>query len=162
MIVRGIEGALTVLRDVEKGAFAAEALRKIWHDIEPAERKLAATLSYTTLRKLGLWRHLLSRYCKRPVESLNAETLSVLLPGIAGVLELEHFKPGVLVNALVQRVKKIKDADGNARESSLVNAVLHTIMREAPAYIESLRKSTALRRRACPVGSQRSGTPTSA
>ena len=150
--MRGIEGALTVLRDVEKGAFAAEALRKIWHSIEPTERKLAATLSYATLRKLGLWRHLLSRYCKRPIESLNAATISVLLPGIAGVMELEHFKPGVLVNALVQRVKNIKDADGNARESALVNAVLHTVMREAPAYVESLRKSTALRDQALAAG----------
>ena len=150
--MRGIEGALTVLHDVERGAFAAEALRKIWRDIEPTERSLAATLSYTTLRKLGLWRHLLSRYCKRPLESLDAETVSVLLLGIAGVLELEHFKPGVLVNALVQRVKRGRDANAGARDSALVNAVLHTVMRDAPRYIESLRRSTALRDQALASG----------
>jgi 16S rRNA (cytosine967-C5)-methyltransferase len=67
-------------------------------------------------------------------------------------MELEHFKPGVLVNALVQRAKNIRSADGSAREASLVNAVLRAVMREAPPYVESLRKSTALRDQALAAG----------
>jgi 16S rRNA (cytosine967-C5)-methyltransferase len=141
-----------MLRGVEKGAFASEVLRRIWRDVEPAERKLAATLSYAVLRKLGLWRHLLSRCCKRPAESLNPATVSILLTGIAGVMDLEHFKPGVLVNALVQKAKNVGDEGGGSREGALVNAVLRTVMREAPAYVESLSKSTALRDQALAAG----------
>lgn len=150
--MRGIEGALAVLDEVEKGAFASEALRKIWPDVIPTERKLTATLVYVTLRRLGLWKHLLAKYCKRQTESLHPQTVAVLTAGIAGVLELEHFKPGVLVNAMVQRVKHIKDQAGESRESSLVNAVLHTVMREAPDYIQSLCESSALRDQALAYG----------
>jgi 16S rRNA (cytosine967-C5)-methyltransferase len=81
---------------------------------------------------------------------LNRETALCLVVGIAGVLELEHFKPGVLVNALVQRVKTAARED--SREASLVNAVLHTIMEEAPAYIENIKSSQALRDQALAFG----------
>lgn len=145
--MRGIEGALAVLAEVERGAFAAESLRKLWPEIVPTERKLAATLAYCALRRMGLWRHLLARYCRRPAESLGQTTAAVLTAGIAGVLELEHFKPGVLVNALVQTVKRETPAD-----VPLVNAVLHTIMDEAPAYIERLRSSAAMRDQALAAG----------
>lgn len=150
--MRGIEGALVVLDEVENGAFASEALRKVWADVIPAERKLTATLVYITLRRLGLWRHLLAKYCKRQTGSLHHQTTAVLIAGIAGVLELEHFKPGVLVNAMVQRVKHIKDQSGESREAALVNAVLHTVMRDAPEYIQSLRESSALRDQALAYG----------
>lgn len=150
--MRGIEGALSVLDEVEKGAFASESLRKAWPEIVPAERKLTATLVYIVLRRQGLWRHLLAKYCKRSPESLRPKTVAVLTTGIAGVLELEHFKPGVLVNALVQQVKHIKDAEGVSRESALVNAVLRTVMREAPAYVQSLKESPALRDQALAYG----------
>lgn len=150
--MRGIEGALVVLDEVEKGVFASEALRKVWLDVIPTERKLTASLVYLTLRRLGLWRHLLAKYCKRPTESLHPQTIAVLTVGIAGVIELEHFNPGVLVNALVQRVKHIKDQSGEARESALVNAVLRTVMREAPEYIQSLCESSALRDQALAYG----------
>jgi 16S rRNA (cytosine967-C5)-methyltransferase len=156
--MRGIEGALLVLDEVEKGAFAAEALRRVWKDVSPTERKLTASLVYVTLRRMGLWKHLLARYCKRPLDSLHPRTLSVMAPGIAGVLELKHFKPGVLVNALVQHVKSIKDDSRESgesqgkRESALVNAVLHTVMEKAPAYIESLLEAPALRDQALALG----------
>lgn len=150
--MRGIEGALLVLEEVEKGAFAAESLRKLWSEIEPTERKLTATLVYITLRRQGLWKHLLGKYCKRPLETLNRQTMSVLIVGIAGVLDLKHFKPGVLVNALVQNVKHIKDEDGVAREAALVNAVLHTVIDKAPHYIETLKKAPALRDQALAHG----------
>lgn len=150
--MRGIEGALLVLEDVESGAFAAESLRKKWQDIVPSERKLTATIVYLTLRRLGLWRHLLARYCKRPLESLSPKTISTLLPGIAGVLELRHFKPGVLVNALVQKTK-LDDRRSDAQsDAALVNAVLHTVMDHAPSYVERLRSSPALRDQALGYG----------
>jgi 16S rRNA (cytosine967-C5)-methyltransferase len=72
--------------------------------------------------------------------------------GIAGALELEHFEPGVLINALVQGVKESgcgNDADG---ESRLVNAVLRAVMSKAPAYIERLSASSAMRDQALVLG----------
>ena len=148
--MRGIDGALSVMNDVERGMFASESLRHTLRDIEPAERKLASSLVYVTLRRMGLWKHLLAKFCRRPVASLNRETAMCLVVGIAGVLELEHFKPGVLVNALVQRVKNAARED--SREAPLVNAVLHTIMEEAPSYIENIKSSQALRDQALAFG----------
>lgn len=150
--MRGIEGALMVLSEVEKGSFASEALRKTWPAIVPTERKLTATLVYITLRRQGLWKHLLAKYCKRPANAMKPQTAAALTVGIAGVLELEHFKPGVLVNALVQQVRHIKDESGAPRESALVNAVLRAVIRDAPDYIQSLRESSALRDQALACG----------
>ncbi|MDR1651566.1 MAG: RsmB/NOP family class I SAM-dependent RNA methyltransferase [Synergistaceae bacterium] len=147
--MRGIEGALKVLVDVERGMFASESLRRAQRDIEPAERKLAASLVYITLRRRGLWRHLLGRYCRRPVSSLGSDTLLSLEAGIAGVLELQHFKPGVLVNALVQMTK---NSPGSSGDASLVNAVLHSVMESAPPYVEKLRNSAELRDQALGFG----------
>ena len=148
--MRGIEGALKVLEDVERGIFASESLRRTLRDIEPAERKLASTIVYITLRRMGLWKHILTRFCKKPPASLSKDTLLCLTAGTAGVLELRNFKPGVLVNALVQRVKN--NASDDSREPALVNAVLHTVMEEAPRYIERLEASPALRDQALAFG----------
>jgi 16S rRNA (cytosine967-C5)-methyltransferase len=148
--MRGIEGALRVLRDSEGGMFASESLRHTLKDVEPAERKLASTIVYITLRRLALWRHLLGKYCKKPVKSLDRETVLSMTAGIAGVLELRNFKPGVLVSALVQRAKDSLGAD--SREPALINAVLHTVMENAPAYIEKLRASSELRDQALGFG----------
>jgi 16S rRNA (cytosine967-C5)-methyltransferase len=73
-----------------------------------------------------------------------------LLAGIAGVMELQHFEPGVLVSALVEMAKK--RSGGLSREPGLINAVLHSVMEEAPAYVESLRSSPALRDQALCYG----------
>jgi 16S rRNA (cytosine967-C5)-methyltransferase len=148
--MRGIEGALKVLGEVERGAFASESLRRTLCDIEPAERKLASTIVYLTLRRMGLWKHLLAKFCRRPVTSLGKGAVLSLIAGIAGVLELKHFKPGALVNALVERAKNAPDAE--SREPALINAVLHTVMEDAPNYVERLRTSAELRDQALGFG----------
>jgi 16S rRNA (cytosine967-C5)-methyltransferase len=148
--MRGIEGALKALAEVERGAFASESLRHVLRDIEPAERKLASTIVYAALRRMGLWRHLLAKFCRRHPSTLSKDTALSLTVGIAGVLELKNFKPGVLVNALVQRAKNLSGAE--SREPALINAVLHTVMEEAPPYIERLRASTELRDQALAFG----------
>jgi 16S rRNA (cytosine967-C5)-methyltransferase len=140
--MRGIECALAVLAQSERGAFASEALRRALRDVEPSERKLASSIVYLTLRRKGLWKHLLSKYCRKPANSLSPETATSLLAGIAGVMELQHFEPGVLVNALVEMAKA--RSGGFPREPGLINAVLHSVMEEAPAYVENLRSSPSL------------------
>jgi 16S rRNA (cytosine967-C5)-methyltransferase len=149
--MRGIEGALKVLNEVERGAFASEALRRLPDDIGPKERKLASTLVYLTLRRLGLWKHILGKYCRRPVKSMRSDTVLSLVAGIAGVLELKHFGQGALVSALVERVRRA-DGGASAGDSALVNAVLHAVIEKAPGYIEELRASTALRDLALGLG----------
>lgn len=139
--MRGVEGAIKVLQEVSGGAFASEVLRKNWEKITPKERSLTATLVYATLRRQGLWKHLLMKYCKRPVHLLDSYTYNVLIMGIAGLTELRYFVPGVLVNALIQRLK----AEGKELDVGLANAIFHTIMREAPSYLHSLRKSASIR-----------------
>ena len=63
--MRGIEAALQVYGEVREGAFAAESLRKLYTDIAPSDRVLAATLVYCTLRRQSLWRNIMLKYCKR-------------------------------------------------------------------------------------------------
>ena len=44
--MRGLEAALSIYGEVQKGAFASEALRRVYNDIAPGDRKLTATLLY--------------------------------------------------------------------------------------------------------------------
>lgn len=139
--MRGIEAALQVYGEVCNGAFAAEALRKIYTNIAPSDRTLAATLIYCSLRRQGLWKHLLMRYCKRSPKDIPALTNSALIVGIAGIIELRYFALPVLINGLVQAIKTA----GEERDIALVNAVLHTVADEAKPYLAELKKSSALR-----------------
>jgi len=139
--MRGIEAALQVYGEACDGAFAAEALRKVYTHIAVSDRKLAATLVYCSLRRQGLWKHLLMRYCRRNLKEINTLTHNALIVGIAGIVELRYFALPVLVNGLVQAIKSA----GLEKDISLVNAVLHTVADEAKPYLEELKKSSALR-----------------
>lgn len=139
--MRGVEAALCVLKEVEKGAFASESLRRISESMSPEERTLASTLVYAVIRRQGLWRHLIGRYCRRSVHEISPMALNALVVGTAGILELRHFRQGVLVNALLQALKASKAAP----EVGLVNAVLHAVAEKAPSYLETLSKSASLR-----------------
>jgi len=129
--MRGIEAALRVYGEVNEGAFAAEALRKIYTDIAPSDRVLAATLVYCSLRREGLWKHLLMKYCRRNTKDMSALTRDALIVGIAGIVELKYFALPVLINGLVQAIK----SNGEDRDIGLVNAVLHTVADEAKPYL---------------------------
>ncbi|MCW1713100.1 MULTISPECIES: RsmB/NOP family class I SAM-dependent RNA methyltransferase [Synergistaceae] len=139
--MRGIEAALRVYGEVNEGAFAAEALRKLYTDIAPSDRVLAATLVYCSLRRQGLWKHLLMKYCRRNTKEMSVLTHDALIVGIAGIVELRYFALPVLINGLVQAIK----SNGEDRDIGLVNAVLHTVADEAKPYLAELKKSSALR-----------------
>lgn len=139
--MRGIEAALQIYGEVENGAFAAEALRKLYTNIAPSDRVLTGTLVYCSLRRQGLWKHLLLKYCKRNARELPALTSNALIIGIAGIVELRYFALPVLINGVVQAIK----AHGDERDIALVNAVLHTVADEAKDYLTELKKSSALR-----------------
>lgn len=139
--MRGIEAALQIYGEVSEGAFAAESLRKLYKEISPKDRVLTATLVYSSLRRQGLWKHLLLKYCKRNARELSPITQNALIIGIAGIVELRYFALPVLINAIVQAVK----SNGCERDISLVNAVLHTVADEAKTHLAELKKSGALR-----------------
>ncbi len=139
--MRGIEAALRVYGEVNEGAFAAEALRKLYTDIAPSDRVLSATLVYCSLRRQGLWKHLLMKYCRRNTKDMSALTHNALIIGIAGIVELKYFALPVLINGLVQAIK----SNGEDRDIGLVNAVLHTVADEAKPYLAELKKGSALR-----------------
>lgn len=140
--MRGIEAALKIHKEVnDEGAFAAEALRRVYTDISPADRKLTATLVYCSLRREGLWRHLLMHFSKRGVRDIAPITYNALIVGIAGIIELKYFALPVLVNGIIQSIK----AGGAEIDAGFVNAILHTVAAEAPKYLATLKKSSALR-----------------
>lgn len=139
--MRGLEAALSVYGEVRNGAFASEALRKVYNNIAPGDRKLAATLLYCTLRRQTLWKTMLLKFCKRNPRDLSELTTNVLMIGIAGIIELKYFALPVLINGLVQAVKN----GGEERSIGLVNAVLHTVADEGQTFLSTLGKSSALR-----------------
>ncbi|EHL63632.1 RsmB/NOP family class I SAM-dependent RNA methyltransferase [Cloacibacillus evryensis] len=139
--MRGLEAALTIYGEVQNGAFASEALRKVYNNIAPGDRKLAATLVYCTLRRQSLWKTVLLKYCKRNPRDLSPLATNALMIGIAGIVELKYFALPVLINGLVQAIKN----GGEAKDIGLVNAVLHTVADDAHKFIDGLKKSSALR-----------------
>lgn len=141
VFMRGIEAALECRREVRKGAFAAEALRKVGAQLDPPDRVLASSLLYATSRRESLWKHLLGLFLRKPLHALSAETADVLMVGAAGLVELRHFSPQVLVSALVEHVK----AGRFPHEAGLVNAVLRRVNEDAPRVLEKLGSSADAR-----------------
>ena len=139
--MRGLEAALSLYGEVKEGAFASEALRKVYNNIAPNDRKLAATLLYCTLRRQTLWKTMMLKFCKRNPRGLSELTTNTLMVGIAGIIELKYFALPVLINGLVQAVKN----GGEENNIGLVNAVLHTVADEGQRFLDGLGKSSALR-----------------
>ena len=138
--MRGIEAALQVCLEVSAGAFASETLRKLYPDINSGDRDVAALLVYCTLRRQGLWKHLMLKYCKRNARALSFRTQTALTIGIAGLVELKHFAAPVLINAVLQAVKA-SGRENDVNDVKTVHAVLRSVSEEAPAYLEKLKKA---------------------
>ncbi|MEA3507737.1 MAG: RsmB/NOP family class I SAM-dependent RNA methyltransferase [Synergistota bacterium] len=135
--MRGIETALLIWRDVNRGHFASEAIRKRTADLPDAERTLAATLVYAALRRASLWRYMAKKMTGRSLGNLKPETGDAIVMGIAGVTELRNFESGPLVNALVDYVKRRK----SPKDAGMVNAVLRRAGSEGPAMLKKMLKS---------------------
>lgn len=139
--MRGIEAALECRREVRRGAFASEVLRKMGGAVEAPERTLASSLLYAVSRKESLWKHLLGLFLRKPLHTLSSETADALLVGAAGLVELRHFSPSVLVSALVGQVK----AGKSPYDAALVNAVLRRVAQEGPGILEKIARSADVR-----------------
>ena len=141
--MRGLEAVINLyseVKDEAKSTFASEALRRVYNDITPGDRRLTATLLYCVLRRETLWKTVLQKYCKRNLASLEPVTRNALMIGVAGIFELKHFALPVLINGLVAAVKNA----GRADDAPLVNAVLHTVAEEGNKLLRALQKSSEL------------------
>lgn len=166
--MRGIEGALLVIEETRKGRFASEALRRL-KGMEAGDASLASSLVYAALRRQEMWRAVFEMSLKggpkdgaRPERaprqgrerskdksaSLPPLVRDCLLLGTAGLLDLHHFAGGVLVNALLDRLK----ARSMGRWVPLVNAVLRDVGEQGRARAEALRRSPELADRALWAG----------
>lgn len=139
--MRGVEASLLVWRDISSGSFASEALRKRTEKLENGERMLASSLVFAALRRASLWKHIARTMTSRPLGSLSPAAGDALVVGIAGVTELRTFSPRVLVNAMVEWVK----ANGDGRESGMINAVLRRAVEEGPKVLSSMKKSKSIK-----------------
>ncbi len=142
--MRGIEAALHVLTDVSKGRFASESLRRVSNHMTEGDRILASTLIYAVLRRQTLWRKISETFLRHPFDSLSWPTRHALVVGTAGILELKHFSPQVLVSALVDEVKR----KGQQNESRIVNAVLHRVEERGHIVMEEIHRSTSFQDKA--------------
>lgn len=141
--MRGIEAALQVCMEVSAGAFASEVLRKLYPEINSGDRDVAALLTYCTLRRQGLWRHLMLKYCRRDARKLSFRTQMALTIGIAGLVELKHFAAPVLINAVLQAVKA-SGRENDLNDVKTVHAVLRSVSDEAAEYIDTLRRAASV------------------
>ncbi len=141
--MRGIEAALNVCLEVSAGGFASEALRKLYPEINSGDRDVAALLVYCTLRRQGLWKHLMLKYCKRNARALSFRTQTALMIGIAGLTELKHFAAPVLINAVLQAVKA-SGREKDIQDVKTVHAVLRAVSEEAAEYLEKLKKTASV------------------
>lgn len=139
--VRGIEAALVVWKEVGEGAFASEALRRVSSQLSPGDRKLAALLVYSALRRRSLWRFLLERRLNRPFKELKPVARDALMLGVAALMELRHFHPGPLYKGLSQAIK-----DGGAEDQlPLFYGVLKRIERDGEGLLSRLKSSSSPR-----------------
>lgn len=141
--MRGIEAALQVCMEVSSGAFASEVLRKLYPEINSGDRDVAALLTYCTLRRQGLWRHMMLKFCRRDARALSFRTQMALMIGIAGLVELKHFAAPVLINAVLQAVKA-SGRENDINDVKTVHAVLRSVSEEAAAYLETLKKAASV------------------
>ena len=146
--MRGIEASLHVWSEVRSGKFASESIRRIAGLLTPGDLTLASSLVYLSLRRQFLWKEISGAFLKTSPRGLSRAAEDALCIGAAGILELRTFAPRVLVNGLVQELKKAGDEKG----SRVVNAVLRRVAEEGPARMKKIKESGGLKEQALYFG----------
>lgn len=150
--MRGIEAALKVLGNdnKNKGAFASEALRKLAdrEKMKGPDISLASSLIYIVMRRRELWEKI-AGFFLHSKEKLPAQVYTAITMGAGGLMELRRFSEGVLINGIVETLKRSKE---NQKYISLVNAVLRKIKEGGHEMIDAMKKSPTLDDRALIAG----------
>ena len=147
--MRGIEAALKILSENKK-SFASEALRKLADNekMKAQDISLASSLIYIVMRRRELWKKITASFIHAK-EKLPEQVYTAILVGAGGLMELRRFSKGVLINGIVETLKRDKK---NQKYISLVNAVLRKINEGGAKIIEELKKSPSIDDRALIAG----------
>jgi 16S rRNA (cytosine967-C5)-methyltransferase len=146
--MRGIEAALFIWKEVRAGKFASEAIRRIADSLSPGDLTLVSSLVYCALRRQFLWKEIYGRFLRTSPSGLSQSAGDALCIGTAGILELRTFAPRVLVNGLVQELKK----EGDDRGSRIVNAVLRKVAEEGRNQMKKIEESGGLKEQSLITG----------
>lgn len=131
--MRGIEGALSIWKELQQGGFASEVLRKKADSMKPEDLSLCSSLVYTALRKTTLWRDIYERFLKNKTSKFVGDAILI---GTAGILGLKRFEAAPLVSAIVNEVRKFEP-----KSCGLVNAVLRRVEGEGRTIFERIKSS---------------------
>ena len=148
--MRGIEAALKVLTSDSGGRFSSEALRILAdrEKMKSPDISLASSLIYIVMRRKELWEKISADYI-RSKENLPTSVIMAVLMGTGGLLELRRFSGGVLVNGIIEYLRRDKST---AKYSGLVNAVLHKVIENGADTLEKFRRSPSVDGRAMFAG----------
>lgn len=150
--MRGIEAALTVLtsENAGHGKFSSEALRILAdrEKMKSPDITLASSLIYIVMRRKELWEKISSDYLRSKEKLPPAVNMAVLM-GTGGLLELRRFSGGVLVNGIIEYLRRNKST---AKYAGLVNAVLHKVIENGAGMLEKFRRSPSIEGRAMYAG----------
>lgn len=148
--MRGIEAALKVLTSETPGKFSSEALRILadHEKMKSPDITLASSLIYIVMRRKELWEKISSDYI-RAKEKLPPSVNIAVLMGTGGLLELRRFSGGVLVNGIIEYLRRNKST---AKYAGLVNAVLHKVIENGEGLLEKFRRSPSVEGRAMFAG----------
>ena len=119
--------AFTVLRDIDKGAFADVALeRNIGRfELSPADRRLATELIYGTVRRQRTLDALIDQFGKRSAQQQPAELRRVLHIGFYQLRYLDHVPDHAVVDTTVTLAKQQR----LGKLSGVVNGMLRRYIR---------------------------------
>lgn len=137
--MRGIEAAMHIYGQCNRGAIVSESLRALGNMLSPGDRVLATTLCYAVLRRLSLWKYLRSIYMLPAPEKFSPAAQDAVLVGTAGLLTLVKFAPAVLISSLVDWTKK-----RDFRGSRVVNSVLRRVLERGKNEINHLKSDPSL------------------
>ena len=148
--MRGIEAALKVLTSETPGKFSSEALRILAdrEKMKSPDITLASSLIYIVMRRKELWEKISSDYLRAKEKLPPAVNMAVLM-GTGGLLELRRFSGGVLVNGIIEYLRRNKST---AKYAGLVNAVLHKVIENGEGMLEKFRRSPSIEGRAMFAG----------
>ena len=148
--MRGIEAALKVLTSDSGGKFSSEALRILAdrENMKPTDISLASSLIYIVMRRKELWEKISADYI-RSKEKLPLSVIMAVLMGTGGLLELRRFSGGVLVNGIIEYLRRERST---SKYSGLVNAVLHKVIENGSQTLEKFRRSPSVDGRAMFAG----------
>ena len=119
------QAALEALARVREGELGDRALDAATEGMEPRERAWTQELVYGTFRLRGRIDHVLDRFARDGVESLDPDVLDVLRLGAYQLLEMGSVPPYAAVSQSVELVRMA----GHSYAAGLVNGILQNMQR---------------------------------